>query len=163
MRKTNLHQSDNFNKIKGKYCAFITHEQEALAETLNSLNSEIEIGSEDIIIEKLKRCFKSVDNIIAQTNWFLNECLSLTDTSSHSLHYPEMHEEAKRIIRQALALVSKLRKKSLFSLIPLAKDLVIDLDDIKILVSKTTIGQANDTMEGYSIRRSHFQRKIENI
>jgi hypothetical protein len=56
-----------------------------------------------------------------------------------------------------------LRKRNLFQMVPLVKDLTLDLDEIKVLVSRTTLEQVKEVLEGYRIKRSYIRRKIENF
>ncbi len=161
-RETRSHWPNDPSEIKCRCHAFIAHEQETLAEKLSELNSEMETSSENIIVEKLKRCFKCVDDTIEYANQFLNQAL-LVEMKNFTGFYYEMHEDASQSIRQALTIVSKLRERNLFLLVPLVKDLVIDLDDIRILVSRTTLEQVKETLEGYNIRRTHIRRRIENF
>jgi hypothetical protein len=164
-RETRPHWPSDPSEIKCRCHAFIAHEQETLAEILHELNSEIETNSENSIaeiIERLKRCFKCVDDIIEYANQFLNQAL-IVEMRTFTGFYYEMHEDASQSIRQTLTIVSKLRERSLFLLIPLVKDLAIDLGDVRILVSRTTLEQVKETLEGYNIRRTHICRKIENF
>ena len=48
-------------------------------------------------------------------------------------------------------------------MVPLVKDLILDLDEIKVLVSRTTLEQVEEVLEGYRIKRSYIRRKIENF
>ena len=58
---------------------------------------------------------------------------------------------------------NKLRKRNLFQLVPLVKDLTLDLNEIKILVSRTTLGQVKDILERYRFKRSHIHRKLKDF
>jgi hypothetical protein len=64
---------------------------------------------------------------------------------------------------KTLTIINKLRKRNLFQLVPLVKDLTLDLNEIKILVSRTTLGQVKDILERYRFKRSYIRRKIENF
>jgi hypothetical protein len=77
--------------------------------------------------------------------------------------YYEMENDAKQAIRQALAIVSTLRRGNLFYLAPSVKGLVIELDDIRILVSRKTLEQVEETLEEYGTRRTHTLREIEKL
>ncbi len=150
------------SEIKCRCHAYIAHEQETLAEKLFELNSEIEASSEYDIIELLKRCFKCMDDIIKYATQFLKQAL-LVEMRNFTGFYYEMYEDATLSIRQALTIVSKLRERNVFLLVPVVKDLVLDLDDIKILVSRKTLEQVKETLEGYSIRQTHILREIEKL
>jgi hypothetical protein len=77
--------------------------------------------------------------------------------------YYEMENEAKQTIRQALTIVSTLRRGNLFHLAPSVKGLVIELDYIRILVSRKTLEQVEETLEEYGARRTHTLREIEKL
>ena len=77
--------------------------------------------------------------------------------------YYEMENDAKQAIRQALTIVSALRRGNLFYLAPSVKGLVIELDDIMVLVSRKTLEQVEETLEGYGIRRTYVLREVEKL
>ena len=74
-----------------------------------------------------------------------------------------MENDAKQAIRQALTIVSALRRGNLSHLAPSVKGLVKELDDIKVLVSRKTLEQVEETLEGYGIRRTYVLREIEKL
>ncbi len=74
-----------------------------------------------------------------------------------------MENDAKQAIRQALTIVSALRRGNLSHLAPSAKGLVKELDDIRVLVSRKTLEQVEETLEGYGIRRTYVLREIEKV
>ncbi len=156
------HWPSDPSEIKCRCHAYIAHEQEILAELLSELDSEVETSSENIIVEKLKRCFKCIDDMIEYASQFLSQALFVEMRTFTGFYY-EMNEDASQSIRQTLTIISKLREKKLFLLVPLVKDLVIDLDDIKTLVSRKTLEQVRETLESYYTRRAHTRRKIENF
>ena len=76
--------------------------------------------------------------------------------------YYEMENDAKQANGQALTILSILRRGNLFHLAPSVKGLVIELDYIRILVSRKTLEQVEETLEEYGTRRTHTLREIEN-
>jgi hypothetical protein len=64
---------------------------------------------------------------------------------------------------KTLTIINNLRKRNLFQMVPLVKDLTLDLDEIKVLASRTTLEQVEEVLEGYRIKRSYIRRKIENF
>jgi hypothetical protein len=156
------HWPNDPSEVKSRLHAYTAHEQEILAELLNGLESEIQTSSENIIVERIKRCFKCIDNIIEYATQFLKQAC-LIEMRDFAGFYYEMEKDAKRAIRQALTIVSTLRRGNLFHLAPSVKGLVIELDDIRILVSRKTLEQVERTLEEYSARRAHTLREIEKL
>ena len=156
------HWPSDPSEIKCRCHAYIAHEQETLAELLSEIDSEIETSPENIIVEKLKRCFKCINDMIEYASQFLSQALFVEMRTFTGFYY-EMNEDASQSIRQTLTIISKLREKKLFLLVPLVKDLVIDLDDVKTLVSRKTLEQVRETLERYYTKRAHTCRKIENF
>ncbi len=59
--------------------------------------------------------------------------------------------------------MSTLRRGNLSFLAPSVKGLVIELDEIRVLVSRRTLEQIEETLEGYGIRRTYILREIEKL
>jgi hypothetical protein len=156
------HWPSDPSEIKCRCHAYIAHEQETLAKLLSELGSEIDTSPENIIVEKLKRCFKCIDDMMEYASQFLSQALFVEMRTFTGFYY-EMNEDASQSIRQTLTIISKLREKKLFLLVPQVKDLVIDLDDVKTLVSRRTLEQVRETLERYYTRRAYTCRKIENF
>jgi len=164
-RESESHWPSDPSEIKCRCHAFIAHEQETLARLLHELSAEIEPNSGNSlveIVEKLKRCFKCVDDMVEYATQFLKQAI-LIEMKDFTGFYYEMEEDARQIIRQALTIISTLRRGNLFFLVPSVKELVIDLDDIRVLVSRKTLEQVEETLEGYDIRRTHILREIERL
>jgi hypothetical protein len=77
--------------------------------------------------------------------------------------YYEMENDAKQATRQALTVLSTLRRGNLSHLASSVKGLVIELDDIRVLVSRKTLEQVEEILEGYGIRRTYVLREIEKL
>jgi hypothetical protein len=162
IRISESHWPSDPSEIKCRCHAYIAHEQETLAELLSELDSEIETSPENIIVEKLKRCFKCIDDMIEYATQFLKQA-RLIEMRDFTGFYYEMEDDAKQTIRQALTIMSTLRKGNLSFLAPSVKGLVIELDEIRVLVSRRTLEQVEETLEGYGIRRTHILREIEKL
>jgi len=156
------HWPSDPSEVKCRCHAYIAHEQETLAELLSELDSEIQTSSENIIVERIKRCFKCIDDIIEYATQFLKQA-RLIEMRDFTGFYYEMENDAKRAIRQALTIVSTLRRGNLSHLAPSVKGLVKELDDIRVLVSRKTLEQVEETLEGYGIRRTYVLREIEKV
>jgi len=156
------HWPSDPSEIKSRVHAYIAHEQEILVELLSGLESEIQTSSENIIVERIKRCFKCIDDMIEYATQFLKQA-RLIEMRDFTGFYYEMENDAKQAIRRALTIVSTLRRGNLFHLAPSVKGLVIELDDIRILVSRKTLEQVEETLEGYRIRRTYVLREIEKL
>ena len=64
------------SEVKCRIHAYIAHEQEILAEVLGELESEVQTSSENTIIERIKRCFRCIDDMIEYATQFLKQaCL----------------------------------------------------------------------------------------
>ena len=150
------------SEVKCRCHAYIAHEQETLAELLSELGSEIETSPENIIVERIKRGFKCIDEIMEYAAQFVKQAC-LIEMRDFTGFYYEMEKNAKQAIRQALTIVSTLRKGNLFHLAPSVKELVIDLDDTRILVSRKTLEQVEETLEKYGTRRAHTFRRVERL
>jgi hypothetical protein len=156
------HWPSDPSEVKCRCHAYIAHEQEILAELLSELDSEIETSPENIIVERIKRCFRCIDNIVEYATQFLRQA-RLIEMRDFTGFYYEMENDAKQAIRQALTIVSTLRRGNLFHLAPSVKGLVIELDDIRILVSRKTLEQVEKTLEEHGTRRTHTLREIEKL
>jgi len=156
------HWPSNPSEVKCRLHAYIAHEQETLAELLSELESEVQTSSENTIVERIKRCFRCIDEMIEYATQFLKQA-RLIEMRDFTGFYYEMENDAKQVIRQALTIVSALRRGNLFHLAPSVKGLVIELDDIRILVSKKTLEQVEKTLEEYGTRRAHTLREIEKL
>jgi hypothetical protein len=77
--------------------------------------------------------------------------------------YYEIENDAKQAIRQALTVLSTIRRGNLSCLASSVKELVKELDDIRILVSKKTLEQIGETLQEYGTRRTHTLRQIERL
>ncbi len=150
------------SEVKSRIHAYIAHEQEILAEVLGEIESEIQTSPENIIVERIKRCFRCIDEMVEYAIQFLKQA-RLTEMRDFTGFYYEMECDAKQAIRQALTIVSTLRRGNLFHLAPSVKGLVIELDDIRILVSRKTLEQVEETLEEYGTRRTHTLREIEKL
>ena len=156
------HWPSDPSEVKCRCHAYIAHEQETLAELLSELESEVQTSSENIIVERIKRCFRSIDDIIEYTTQFLKQA-RLIEMRGFTGFYYEMENDAKQAIRQALTIVSTLRRGNLSHLASPVKELVKELDNIRILVSKKTLEQVEETLKEYGTRRTYTLRQIERL
>ena len=148
--------------IKCRLHAYIAHEQEHLIELLNELEFEVQTSSENILVERIKRCFRCIDDIIEYATQFLKQA-HLIEMRNFTGFYYEMENDARQANRQALTILSILRRGNLSRLASSVKELVIELDDIRILVSRKTLEQIEETLEEYGTRRTHTLRQIERL
>jgi hypothetical protein len=156
------HWPSDPSEVKCRIHACITHEQEILTKLLNEVESEVQTSSENIIVERIKNCFKCVDEIIEYTTQFVKQA-HLIEMRGFTGFYYEIENNAKQATRQALTILSTIRRGNLSYLASSVKGLVKELDDIKVLVSRKTLEQVEETLEGYSIRRTHILREIEKL
>jgi hypothetical protein len=149
-------------EIIGRVLAFIAHEQETLDEELDKIISELENSTENDILKYLRRCFETIDDSIVWANRFLDQAIEKQVDSFRGFYY-EMHDDAEQAITKTLTVVSKLKEKNLFSLVPVVEDLTSEIDQIKTLVSNTTLEQVEETLKNYASKRSQNRRRIEDF
>ncbi len=157
-----LHWPSDPSEVKCRLHAYIAHEQETLTELLSELESEVQTSSDNIIVERIKRCFRCIDDMIEYATQFLKQA-RLIEMRDFTGFYYEIENNAKQANRQALTILSTLRRGNLSHLASSVKELVKELDDIRILVSKKTLEQVGETLEEYGARRTHTLRQIERL
>ena len=150
------------SEVKCRLHAYITHEQEILAELLSELESEVQTSLENITVKRIKRCFKCIDNIIEYATQFLKQAC-LIEMRDFTGFYYEIENDAKQANRQALTILSSLRRGNLSHLASSVKGLVKELDDIRILVSRKTLEQVEETLEEHGTRRTYTLREIDKL
>jgi hypothetical protein len=156
------HWPSDPSEVKYRLHAYMSHEQEILAELLSELESEVQTSSENVTVETIKKCFRCIDEIIEYATQFLRQA-RLIEMKNFTGFYYEMENEAKQANRQALAILSILRRGNLSRLASSVKELVIELDNVRILVSRKTLEQIEETLEEYGTRRTHTLRQIERL
>ena len=150
------------SEIISRAHSFIAHEQETLDEKLDEIISGFENSTEDDILRYLRKCFKIIDDSIRWANQFLDQAIEKQVDSFCGFYY-EMHDDAEIAINKTLTIISLLEEKNLFSLVPVVEDLTSEIDQIKTLVSHTTLEQVEETLKNYANRRSLNCREIENF
>lgn len=155
------HRSDDSSEVRRRFHDFMSHEMEILDQILSEMISVAENISENAIISQLKRCFECIDDMIVHTNQFINQAQSVE--MKHFIRFYSLYDRIRHSIMRTLTIINNLRKRNLFQMVPLVKDLTLDLDEIKVLVSRTTLEQVEEVLEGYRIKRSYIRRKIENF
>ena len=155
------HRSDDSNEVKRRFHDFMSHEIEILDQILVEMISAVENTSENTIISQLERCFECIDNMMIYANQFINQAQPVN--MKHFIRFYSLYDRIRHSIMRTLTIINNLRKRNLFQMIPLVKDLTLDLDEIKVLVSRTTLEQVEEVLEGYRIKRSYIRRKVENF
>jgi DNA replication protein DnaD len=155
------HRSEDSNEVKRRFHDFMSHEIEILDQILVEMISAVENTSENTIISQLERCFECIDNMMVYANQFINQAQSVN--MKYFVRFYSLYDRIRHSIMRTLTIINNLRKRNLFQIVPLVKDLTLDLDEIKVLVSRTTLEQVEEVLEGYRIKRSYIRRKIENF
>jgi DNA replication protein DnaD len=155
------HRSEDSNEVKRRFHDFMSHEIEILDQILVEMISAVENTSENTIISQLERCFECIDNMMVYANQFINQAQSVN--MKYFVRFYSLYDRIRHSIMRTLTIINNLRKRNLFQMVPLVKDLTLDLDEIKVLVSRTTLEQVKEVLEGYRIKRSYIRRKIENF
>jgi hypothetical protein len=157
----NSHRPDDSSEVRRKFHDSMSHEMEILDQKLVEMISVVENISENTIISQLKKCFECIDDMMIYTNQFVNQAQSVE--MKHFIRFYSLYDRVGRSMMRTLTIINNLRKRNLFQIVPLVKDLTLDLDEIKVLVSRTTLEQVEEVLEGYRIKRSYIRRKIENF
>ena len=150
------------SEIISRAHSFIAHEQETLDEKLDEIIYEFENITENDMLKYLRKCFKIIDDSILWANQFLDQAIEKKIDSFRGFYY-EMHDDAEIAINKTLTIISLLEEKNSFSLIPVVEDLTSEIDQIKVLVSNTTLEQVEETLKNYASKRSLNRRKIEDF
>jgi hypothetical protein len=150
------------SEIISRAHSFIAHEQETLDEKLDEIIYEFEGSTENDMLQYLRKCFEIIDDSITWANQFLDQAIEKQIDSFTGFYY-EMHDDAEIAITKTLTIISLLEEKNFFSLIPVVEDLTSEIDQIKVIVSNTTLEQVEETLKNYASKRSLNRRKIENF
>jgi hypothetical protein len=150
------------SEIISRAHSFIAHEQETLDEKLDEIIYEFEGSTENDMLQYLRKCFEIIDDSITWANQFLDQAIEKQIDSFTGFYY-EMHDDAEIAITKTLTIISLLEEKNFFSLIPVVEDLTSEIDQIKVIVSNTTLEQVEETLKNYASKRSLNRRKIEDF
>ena len=150
------------SEIISRVHSFIAHEQETLDGKLDEIIYEFEGSSENDMLQYLRKCFEIIDDLIKWANQFLDQAIEKQIDSFTGFYY-EMHDDADIAITKTLTIISLLEEKNFFSLIPVVEDLTSEIDQIKVIVSNTTLEQVEETLKNYASKRSLNRRKIEDF
>ena len=155
------HWSDDSSEFKSRYHNFISHELEILDRILSEIISNMENSPENTILTRLRECFGCIDDIMTRSSQFINQAQVVE--MKHFIGFNSLQEGVRFSMTKTLTITSKLRERNLLQLVPLVKDLTLDLNEIKILVSRTTLKQIENFLERYRFKRSHIHRKIKDF
>jgi hypothetical protein len=150
------------SEIISRAHSFIAHELETLDEKLDEIIYEFEGSTENDMLQYLRKCFEIIDDSITWANQFLDQAIEKQIDSFTGFYY-EMHDDAEIAITKTLTIISLLEEKNFFSLIPVVEDLTSEIDQIKVIVSNTTLEQVEETLKNYASKRSLNRRKIEDF
>jgi hypothetical protein len=123
--------------------------------------SNLENSSEDTILLKLRECLGCINDIIIHASQFINHAQIVERT--HPIGLNSLQESVRTNMTKTLTVTSKVRERNLLQLLPLVKSLTLDLSEIKILVSRTTLRQLENFLERYRFKKSYVRRKIESF
>ena len=161
VKKIDSHWSKEPSESESRCHNSISHELEILDRILSEMISNIGNSSEDTILLKLKECLGYISDIIIHTSQFIDQ------TQAVEREYPiginSLQEGIRINMTKTLTVTSKLRERNLLQLLPLVKDLTLDLSEIKILVSRTILRQIENFLERYRFKKSYIRRKVESF
>jgi len=140
---------------------FISHELENLDRILSEMIYNMGNSSEDTILLKLRECLGCINGIIIHASQFIDQTQAIERT--HPIGLDSLQEGVRTNMTKTLIVTGKLRERNLLKLVPLVKDLTLDLSEIKILVSRTTLRQIENFLERYRFKKSYIRKKVENF
>jgi len=155
------HWSKEPEESESKCYNSISHELEILDRILSEMISNIGNSSEDTILLKLRECLGCISDIIIHASQLIDQTQAVE--KEHPIDFNPLQEGIRINMTKTLTITSKLRERNLLRLLPLVKDLTLDLSEIKILVSRTTLKQIENFLERYRFKKSYIRRKIENF
>jgi hypothetical protein len=139
---------------------FIIHGLETLDEQLDIIATRIDTENKtEEILKNIRKGFSIIDDIILYATTFINEA-SKAKVEKFRGFISDLLDFAKTNITKTLVIIRKLRARSLLSLIPLTKDLVVEQKHIKKLVSSSNLEQIKELLKEYrhTIRRRVSRR-----
>jgi len=160
VNETDSHWSKEPSESESRCYNSISHELGILDRILSEMISNIGNSSEDTILLKLRECLGCISDIIIHTSQFIDQTQAVE--RGHPIEFNSLQEGIRINMTKTLTITSKLRERNLLQLLPLVKDLTLDLSEIKILVSRTTLKQIENFLERYRFKKSYIRRKIEN-
>ena len=152
------HWSKEPSESESKCYNSISHELEILDRILSEMISNIGNNSEDTVLLKLRECLGCISDIIIHASQFIDQTQAIE--RKHPIEFNSLQEGIRINMTKTLTITSKLRERNLLQLLPLVKDLTLDLSEIKILVSRTTLKQIENFLERYRFKKSYIRRKI---
>jgi hypothetical protein len=139
---------------------FIMLELETLDEQLDLIATHIDTENDtENVLQDIRKGFSIIDNIILYATTFINEA-NKAKVEKFKGFYRDILDFAKTNISKTLTIIRKLRARSLLSLVPLTKDLLIEQDHIKKLVHGNNLEQIKELLKEYrrTIRRRISRR-----
>jgi hypothetical protein len=155
------HRSKEPSESESRCHSSISHELEILDRILSEMISNIGNSSENTILLKLRECLGCINDIMIHASQFINQTQAVERT--HPIGFDSLQEGVRTNMTKTLTVTSKLRERNLLQLLPLVKDLTLDLSEVKILVSRTTLKQIENFLERYRFKKSYIRRKIESF
>jgi hypothetical protein len=136
------------------------HGLETLDEQLDLVATHIDTENDtENILQDIRKGFSIIDDIILYATTFINEA-NKAKVEKFKGFYRDILNFAKTNISKTLTIIRKLRARSLLSLVPLTKDLLIEQDHIKKLVHGNNLEQIKELLKEYrrTIRRRISRR-----
>ena len=155
------HRSKETSESENRCHNSISHELEILDRILSEMISNIGNSSENTILLKLRECLGCINDIMIHASQFINQTQAVERT--RPIGFDSLQEGVRINMTKTLTVTSKLRERNFLQLLPLVKDLTLDLSEIKILVSRTTLKQIENFLERYRFKKSYVRRKIESF
>ncbi len=161
VKEIDLHWSKEPSESEGRCRNSISHELEILNRILSETISNIGNSSEDTILLKLRECLGCISDIFIHASQFIDQTQVVE--REHPIDLNSLQECIRINMTKTLIMTSKLRERNLLQLLPLVKDLTLDLSEIKVLISRTTLKQIENFLERYRFKKSYIRRKTESF
>ena len=161
VNETDSHWSKEPSESESRCYNSISHELEILDRILSEMISNIGNSSEDNILLKLRESLGCISDIIIYASQFIDQTQAVERT--YPIGFNSLQESIRINMTKTLTVTSKLRERNLLQLLPLVKDLTLDLSEIKILVSRTILRQIENFLERYRFKKSYIRRKMDSF
>ena len=161
VNEVDSHWSKEFSESESRCHNSISQELENIDRILSEMIFNMGNSSENTILLKLRECLGCIGDIIIHASQFINQTQAVERT--HPIGFNSLQEGVRTNMTKTLTVTSKVRVRNLLQLLPLVKGLTLDLSEIKILVSRTTLRQLENFLERYRFKKSYVRRKIESF
>ena len=134
-------------RIKPLGDSLLSLDLEQIDEYLTKIIRGLNKKTETVVIEDLKNCSKKISDTIETANFFMEQLIFHKIEFKGYLFFLERQMSVN--ITKGLRVVRNLREKGFSSLTPIAKSLVVDLDQVRQIVLTKDLAQLKESLENY--------------